>query len=241
MGASSPMETSPPPNPYEEAAAEYSARNESNVWNACYERPAILALLPEISGQRVLDAGCGSGAHSAELRSRGASVIGLDNSAALLRIAHRRLGPDVPLHLADLGDPLPLPEADVDVVLASLVMHYLQDWTPTLREFHRVLRPGGTFVMSTHHPFLDYTLSGSENYFAHEQWSEPWTFDDKTVTMRFWRRPLHAILDALTNTGFTLTRLSEPQPLPEVRDRDPRGWKLLTTQPRFLFLAARRD
>lgn len=48
-------------------------------------------------------------------------------------------------------------------------------------------------------------------------------------------------LDALTTTGFTLTQLSEPQPLPEVRDRDPRAWTLLTTQPRFLFLAARRD
>lgn len=100
-----PMESSAPQNPYEEAATEYAAHNESNVWNAGYERPAILALLPEVSGQRVLDAGCGSGAHAAELRSRGASVIGVDNSAALLEIARRRLGPDMRLHLADLGDP----------------------------------------------------------------------------------------------------------------------------------------
>ena len=152
------MATAPRPNPYEEAAAEYAAHNEPNVWNALYERPAILAFLPEVAGLRVLDAGCGSGAHSVELLRRGASVVGVDNSAALLGIARRRLGPDVALHLVDLGDPLPLPDGHVDVVLASLVMHYLEDWTRTLLEFRRVLRPGGSFVMSTHHPFMDYTL-----------------------------------------------------------------------------------
>jgi SAM-dependent methyltransferase len=235
------MVTSPLPNPYEEAAVEYAAHNESNVWNAWYERPAILALLPEISGRRVLDAGCGSGAHSAELLGRGASVVGVDSSTALLEIARRRLGADVDLHLADLGDPLPLPDGDVDVVLASLVMHYLEDWTRTLREFRRVLRPGGSLVMSTHHPFMDYILSGSENYFAREQYGEQWMLGGKAVAMRFWRRPLHAILEAVTDAGFTLAQLGEPLPLPEVRDRDPHAWKLLTTQPRFLFLVARRD
>jgi SAM-dependent methyltransferase len=142
---------------------------------------------------------------------------------------------------ADLADPLPLPDAHVDAVLAALVMHYLEDWGPTLREFHRVLRPGGRFVMSTHHPFLDHQLAGGDNYFAQMQWSETWNHGDTTTTMHFWRRPLHAVFEAVTTAGLTVTHLDEPQPLPEARDLDFRAHTLLITQPRFLFLAARRD
>lgn len=40
---------------------------------------------------------------------------------------HERLGPGVPLHHADLGEPLPFPDAAFDDVTASLVLHYLRD------------------------------------------------------------------------------------------------------------------
>lgn len=229
------------PNPYDHFAAAYAADNEANVWNALYERPAVLALMGDVAGKRVLDAGCGAGAHAAALLRRGAQVIGLDSSAGLLRIARARLGDAATLDLADLADPLPLPDGQVDAVLAALVMHYLEDWGPTLREFHRVLRPGGRFVMSTHHPFSDHQSTGGENYFAHTQWTETWDRGGTSITMRFWRRPLRAVFDAVTTAGFTVTHLDEPQPLPEARDLDPRAHTLLTTQPRFLFLAARRD
>ena len=42
-------------------AAEYSADNADNAFNALYERPATIALLGDVKGRRVLDAGCGSG------------------------------------------------------------------------------------------------------------------------------------------------------------------------------------
>src|SRR5689334_15759504 len=97
-----------PHDQYETIAADYAAHNERNVWNALYERPAALELLGDVAGLRVLDVGCGAGAHAQELVARGARVEGLDRSPALLRIARERLGPDVPLHLADLEQPLPL-------------------------------------------------------------------------------------------------------------------------------------
>jgi hypothetical protein len=56
--------------------------------------------------------------------------------------------------------------------------------------------------------------------------------------MRFWHRPLHAMTDALTAGGFQLDVLSEPQPVPAAKDRFPDDWRVLTTEPRFLFFAA---
>jgi len=61
-------------NDYDGFPSAYSEDNETNAWNACYERPACLRLAGEVAGLRVLDAGCGSGAHASELIARGASL-----------------------------------------------------------------------------------------------------------------------------------------------------------------------
>jgi len=96
------------------------------AWNAYYERPAVLAMVGDVPGKRVLDAGCCAGAHAAALLERGARITGVDSSAGLLTIAADRLGEAVDLHVVDLADPLPFADATFDVVLASLVMHYLR-------------------------------------------------------------------------------------------------------------------
>ena len=94
--------------------------------NAYYERPAILALAGDVTGRRILDAGCGSGPLFAALRERGAIVTGIDASAGMLELARRRLGADADLRVADLADPLPFPDDAFDDVIASLVLHYLR-------------------------------------------------------------------------------------------------------------------
>jgi SAM-dependent methyltransferase len=230
---------SAPRDQYEDVAAEYAAENEDNAWNALYERPAALALLGDVAGLRVLDVGCGAGAHARELIARGARVEGLDRSPALLRIARERLGPDVPLHEADLEQPLPLADGAFDRVLASLVLHYVEDQRAPLLELRRVLAPGGRLVLSVHHPAVEFVLSGSDDYFATELWTDVWTIGGRDVPMRFWRRPLHEVTDALTDAGFVIERLAEPQPLPETAERFPREHRLLATRPRFLFVVAR--
>jgi SAM-dependent methyltransferase len=227
-------------NDYDEFAAAYTAENDANVWNAYYERPASLALAGEVEGLDVLDAGCGAGAHAAALTERGATVTGIDLSAGLLEIARQRLGVDVSLIEADLGKPLPLASGSFDLVLASLVMHYLEDWGPTLVEFHRVLRPGGRLVISTHHPFMDHQISGADDYFATYEFEDQWVKQGRAMTMRYWHRPLHAMTDALTAAGFWIQSVSEPQPLAEAESLFPQAYETLTTKPRFIFFAAAR-
>lgn len=139
-------------NDYDSFAEEYAAENETSLYNAYYERPAILRLAGDVTGRRVLDAGCGSGPLFAALRDRGAIVTGVDLSAGLLAQARRRLGPEADLRVADLTDPLPFGDDSFDDVIASLVLHYFEDWGPTLAEMHRVLKSGGRLIASIHHP-----------------------------------------------------------------------------------------
>jgi SAM-dependent methyltransferase len=222
-------------NDYDAFALSYTRDNESNATNAYYERPASLALLGDVDGERVLDAGCGAGSHAADLIRRGASVTGLDKSAGLLAIARERLGAGPALHQADLADPLPFAPASFDAVLAALVMHYLQDWGPTLAEFRRVLVPGGRLVISTHHPFMDHSLAAGPDYFATYDFTEEWTKGGQKMLMRFWHRPLHAMTDAFRAAGFTLDVIAEPRPDPAAESLFPAVYADLRTNPRFLF------
>ncbi len=224
------------PNDYDSFAEAYSAENENSLVNAYYERPAMLALAGDMAGRQVLDAGCGSGPLSAALRDRGAVVTGIDASAGMLALARRRLGDDVALHAVDLNDPLPFDDDAFDDVVASLVLHYLEDWGPALAQLRRVIRPGGRLIASVDHPFVAYTIKDPRpDYFATTSYAFDWTFNRQSVPMRFWRKPLHAMTEAFTAAGFRLSVISEPQPDPASRELFPDDFHALSTKPCFLF------
>jgi len=113
-------------NDYDSFAEAYTASNETNLLNAYYERPAMLALAGDVAGRRILDAGCGAGPLFAALRDRGAIVTGIDKSAGMVGLARRRLGDDADLQVAELGRPLPFPDDTFDDVTASLPRRHLR-------------------------------------------------------------------------------------------------------------------
>ncbi|MFE2263028.1 class I SAM-dependent methyltransferase [Streptomyces griseosporeus] len=223
-------------NDYDGFAEAYAAETENSLVNAYYARPAMLALAGDVAGRRVLDAGCGSGPLSAALRERGAVVTGVDASAGMLALARGRLGEDADLHRAELREPLPFGDGVFDDVVASLVLHYLEDWGPTLAEMRRVLRPGGRLIASVDHPFVAYTSQETRpDYFATTSYTFHWTFGGRSVPMRFWRKSLQAMTDAFALAGFRLSAISEPQPDPAARELFPDGFRELSTRPCFLF------
>jgi SAM-dependent methyltransferase len=122
------------------------------------------------------------------------------------------------------------------VAVASLVMHYLRDWAPALRELRRVLRPEAVLVLSTHHPAMDAELAESGDYFATELLRDVWTVGGREHEVRFWHRPLSRMFREIADGGFRVDALSEPRPLPEVRERFPDAWERLSKNPHFLFL-----
>jgi ubiquinone/menaquinone biosynthesis C-methylase UbiE len=234
-------------NDYDSFAEVYSAENEVNLHNAYYERPAMLALAGNVAGRRILDAGCGSGPLSAALRDRGAMMTGFDKSAGMLELARRRLGDDADLRIADLGSPLPFPDSAFDDVVASLVLHYLEDWTAPLAELRRVLKPGGRLIASVNHPIAGHPLvRPGADYWATYQWTdEITTASGQSFVLANWHRPLPAMIDAFTAAGFRIAAISEPRPaldtprelLPDFLQDKPPGSGFLC----FLFFVLQAD
>ena len=112
------------------------------------ETSKVLGLEP---GERVLDAGCGTGAHLAALRGLGAEVVGVDFSAGMLSVA-RAANPRSSLLQADLNRSLPLAPSSFDLYLSTLVSEHLADLQAFFAEAARVLRGGGRLVFSAFHP-----------------------------------------------------------------------------------------
>jgi SAM-dependent methyltransferase len=214
----------------------YRDGNDQGSFNAYYERPATICLLGNVSGLRVLDAGCGPGALTEWLVGHGAAVTAVDVSPEMVRIARERVGDRARVQIADLAGPLPLGTGSVDVVVASLAMHYIADWDVPLGEFRRVLAPDGAVVFSTHHPAMDWQLHSPGDYFAVRQVSERWSLGTEGgFDVTFWRRPLTAITESIYRAGFLIERLVEPAPVPELADVDADGYRRLRTSPAFLF------
>jgi ubiquinone/menaquinone biosynthesis C-methylase UbiE len=225
---------------YDAMAADYAARNAVGAYNAYYERPATVALLGDVTGRRILEAGCGAGVLTALLADRGAAVTAFDVSPAMLELARQAAGDRAEFLVADLSRPLAFARAGwFDLVVASLVLHYVRDWEAVLREFRRVLKPDGAVVFSTHHPAMDWQLHSANDYFATKHVTEIWQAGSGDYEVSFWRRPLTAMCDAIAAAGFVIERLTEPEPLPELANRDPEAYQAIRTQPRFLFFRLR--
>jgi SAM-dependent methyltransferase len=96
----------------------------------------------------VLDLGCGDGAATrlAAQRNPGHRMIGMDWSAGSLGLA-RQLG--LTVVRAGVGPHLPVASQAVDVVIMSELIEHLVDTDTALDEAHRVLRPGGSLLLST--------------------------------------------------------------------------------------------
>lgn len=106
---------------------------------------AEVRFLPSLPGGRLLDVGCGAGAWLAAMQARGWEVHGVDFDPQAVAAAQAH---GLPVALGSL-EAQALPSASFDAVTLNHVVEHLPDPVSTLRECHRVLRPGGQLVVST--------------------------------------------------------------------------------------------
>jgi len=120
-------------------------------------RASMLARLPaDLTGMRVLDAGCGPGVMTAELAARGADVTGVDISPQLIRIAEARLNPAhkarVRLVAGDMTDPA-LGHFDAVMAMDSLIYYGEDDLVAALERLAS-RAPQVVFTVAPRTPFL---------------------------------------------------------------------------------------
>jgi SAM-dependent methyltransferase len=110
------------------------------------EQPIVQEILDGLAPGLALDAACGTGRHTEYLASLGNSVIGVDSSPDMLAKARAKV-PDGEFHCGDLHL-LPVPDAQVDVLVCALALMHVPDLDAPFAEFVRVLKPGGHLIIS---------------------------------------------------------------------------------------------
>jgi malonyl-CoA O-methyltransferase len=132
------------------------------------EEPHVQQLLGNLKGKYVADIGCGTGRHSRYAIQQGAAVVhGVDFSNAMLKVAQGHAA-----HLDNMFvaqgkiEALPLASGAYDVAVCALALEHVADFSSAIHELARLLKPGGTLVISDYHPTLIMIghRSGLRNY-----------------------------------------------------------------------------
>lgn len=142
-------------------ARDYAREREGQHSFRVQKRLALRML--EGTGGRILDAGCGPAVMEPALLERGFEVDAIDVSTEMLRLAEERLAAH-PLRARcrlEFGDleRLNRPDASFDAILAMGVLEYVSDHAAALRAMRRLLKPGGTLVLTVPNRVSAYRVS----------------------------------------------------------------------------------
>ena len=227
---------------YESIAEQYLSGAGDKWITTHYERPFMTAQLPDVNGKTVLDLGCATGYYSKYCLDRGAEVISVDASPKMVENTIKLCGGKARGYVHDIARPFPfLDNASVDVVICSLVLHYVENWEDTLNECHRVLKDGGKCIVSTHHPISDYRHFNQDSYFSKRLIEDEWTNFDQPLPVKYFVRPLSEYIQPMIACKLDLTEVAEPMPSAELHELDKNAFDGASTRPLFLFFVLAKE
>lgn len=215
------------------------------------EWETLQPLLPSFTGKRVLDLGCGYGWHAAYAAKEGATeVIATDISEKMLEQAEKRNPHPRIRYCLEAFEDACYPAESFDVILCSLMIHYLDSFDNFLMKAHRWLKPGGILAYTVEHPI--FTAYGTQD----------WIYDEKGEILYFpvdnyflegrrqthflgeevlkYHRTLTTYLDTLLQNGFRLLRVVEPQPS-ETMIQEVSGMEDELRRPMMLIVTAQKE
>lgn len=217
---------------------------------AAGEWPALRAMIPDLRGKKILDLGCGFGWHCRYAREQQArSVLGIDLSDNMLERAKEHTNdPAIEYRQMAIED-IDFREAEFDVVLSSLALHYVERFDLVARKVYHCLAAGGSFILSVEHPVFTALATQDWHYGPNGErlhWPVDHYQDEGLRQARFldhdvikYHRTFSSYIHGLVDAGFSIAKLSEPQPTPELVASVPE-MKDETRRPMFLLIAAHK-
>jgi ubiquinone/menaquinone biosynthesis C-methylase UbiE len=220
-------------------------------WDAYREHlnnPAFFEMVGDVRGKTLLDAGCGEGYNTRLLARAGARVTGIDLSLRMIELAREEenRGPlDIRYEVASFSDLSLFGDAAFDAVISTMALMDGSDLEGALREFHRVLPPGGDLFFSITHPCFmtrgyNWLRDNEGNkarllvsdYFDDEPWLERWQFErapegTAPFAIPVFPRTISDYVNSLVAAGFILREIREPRPSEAACDEHPwlRPWR----------------
>lgn len=181
--------------------------------------PVLWRFAGDIAGLNVLDAGCGTGYLSRKLAARGARVLSVDFSPAMIEIAHAK-APDIDFRVDTCSDLATVKGNSIDLIISNYVLMDTPDLEETLAAFARVLRTGGTAVLIFSHPCFPGSRTQSVNNSIYYHWDfsyfdrrqcidPPWAHF--TSEFIWFHRPLSDYWKAFKAAGFEILEFEEPR------------------------------
>lgn len=184
--------------------------------------PTLFALLGNVVGRHMLDAGCGAGYLCRLLAKRGAVVTGVEPASTLFSYAVEREQTE-PLGIAYVQQDLSkfsVPEPVFDVVIANMVFMDIPDYKPAISNCIATLKPGGRFIFSLLHPCFDEIDSPDfMKGYAAKGYIRVDEYLNEFVVAQTWgynfHRPLSAYLNLVIEEGCMIHKVIEPTLTPE--------------------------
>ena len=202
----------------------YSSLRKSGVtYNDFIEQPAIKAAIPDLKDKSILDLGCGMGDFCKYCIEKGASnVLGVDISSKMINQAKRQNAHEKIEYLCTPFEELDLPSGKYDLIISSLAIHYIEDYTRLIQKINRLLKINGQFIFSTEHPIA--TARKEKNNWMKDDLGNKvhWALDDyqeEGKREQHWyvdgvityHRTISTLVNTLIKQGFVLEEMIEPQ------------------------------
>lgn len=206
-------------------------------------------LLPDFSGKRVLDLGCGYGWHCIYAMEQGAkSVTGVDLSEKMLETARAKTKYQEVTYLQMPIEDIDFEADSFDIVISSLAFHYIQNFDEVVEKVNRCLSKNGYFIFSAEHPV--FTAYGTQDWFYDKAGKilhfpvDNYFYEGKRTASFLgenvikYHKTLTTYLNTLLTNGFELLNIVEPQPPEHMLSIE--GMKDEMRRPMMLIIAARK-